>query len=233
MGTPEWVAALIGTAGVVAAIGAIVDEQFRGRLVAAAVVLCGAALLLGFRATIFGSSATDSPSTPTTEARKTASGDPSASTDVSKSSSSGAAPVQPASSPAYLIDLQPEHDSWDNLGLGIIDGKKYYHSYIETTCLGTSLSVPLDAAYSRLTGTVGYAEDSVAQEDSKDASVEVTSGNPTSTDASWSKIESYSFTGKRPARVEVEIPAGTTGIRLDSSYGCSQQTVWGDMQVVP
>jgi hypothetical protein len=118
-----------------------------------------------------------------------------------------------------------------NLGLAVIAGKKYSNSFRENICINTPIVVKIPSGYTKVVGTVGYADNSFSK-DGVTLQIEATAEDPQSDQAAWDRIDLISLSPTRGIPFSDKLPPGTQGIRLSSvAYACSTEIVWGNPAV--
>lgn len=192
-----------------------------------------------------GSQSASGGSTPTTTSPgNSATSSPTATPSPSPSTSSTAPPPSSTAPPAppknsFLTQLdysaggpfQGGVGDNINLGLAIIAGKKYSNSFRENICINTPIVVKIPSGYTKVVGTVGYADDSFSKE-GVTLQIEATTEDPQSDQAVWDRIDLISLSPTRGTPFSDKLPPGTQGIRLSSvAYACSTEIVWGNAAV--
>jgi hypothetical protein len=118
-----------------------------------------------------------------------------------------------------------------NVGVALIDGKKYSDSFYESICVNTPIDVAIPSGYSKIVGTAGYSDDS-SNKSGVTLQIQATTDPSDSTDPNWIRIDLIPLTSQQGVTFSDPLPAGTTAIQLSAtSYACATEIVWGNPAV--
>lgn len=140
--------------------------------------------------------------------------------------------------PTYLVDLPHSLGQDTDVGLVLINGVRFARSFRAYVYLHQQTVVRIPSGYSRLRGTVGYADESPNRDNALQVQIEVTSeifrqSDLRGTDLRWRRLELIDLPARGGADVEVVLPSDATGIRLSAVQAPAlTQVAWGDLHIV-
>lgn len=118
-----------------------------------------------------------------------------------------------------------------NVGVALIDGKRYSDSFYEDICIDTPIDVAIPSGYSKIVGTAGYSDDS-SNKSGVTLQIQATTDPLDSTDPVWIRVDLISLTSQQGVPFSDPLPTGTTAIQLSAtSYACATEIVWGNPAV--
>ena len=136
--------------------------------------------------------------------------------------------------PHYLVDLEttlPE-DGFSKTGSVLVAGKEYKKSITVHPCIGTTVTVYLPPGMTRVSGIVGFSDDSSSRPTEESghryrATIEATSDEPTDS-ARWTTIDLLAVPQRGFLSFDEELPPGTKALHLSADQACSTDVAWGN-----
>lgn len=142
-----------------------------------------------------------------------------------------------ATGPIYLLgQLEEYNDSFVELGIVRINGEDYASGIGVNTCMPGGqpviASMPEGGDWV-LRGVIGYPDGGWTDDDGMQIEIDLTT-DALSDDPVWVTRGLIDVPERGVAPVDVPIPAGTRGIRLDYvKYACSVSVAYGDLRLEP
>jgi hypothetical protein len=130
--------------------------------------------------------------------------------------------------PRYLFDLDYTLDDDVQAGVVSIGGKQYRKSFRDRPCVSDGFLVSLPPGMSRVTGVVGFTDDSQFTDTGVQVTIESTT-DPLDDNAEWTLIAQLTLSQRRGASFSEALPSGVQALRLSSPGSfCSGRIAWGD-----
>jgi hypothetical protein len=131
-------------------------------------------------------------------------------------------------SPQYLFDLDYTLDDDVQAGVVSIRGKQYRKSFRDRPCVSDGFLVSLPPGVSRVTGVVGFTDDSQFTASGVQATIESTT-DQLDDNAEWTLIAQLTLSQRRGVSFSEALPSGVQAIRLSSPGSfCSGRIAWGN-----
>jgi hypothetical protein len=127
----------------------------------------------------------------------------------------------------YLVDLDYEIDSLaTEAGVVTIGGKQYRKSFRDRPCISSDIMVALPSGMSRVSGAVGFPDDSEDTTTSVQVQVESTT-DQLDNNPEWTVLVELTLSTRRVKSFSEDLPPGVQGLRLSNDKSlCSGRIAW-------
>jgi hypothetical protein len=129
----------------------------------------------------------------------------------------------------YLVDLDYEiNSSSTQAGIVTIGGKQYRKSFRDRPCISSDILVALPSGVSRVSGAVGFPDDSDDTMTGVQVRVESTTDQLDS-DPEWTVLAELTLSTRQIKPFSVALPSGVQGLRLSNDgFLCSGRIAWAN-----